>query len=307
MGRASHHDYRRKGLYHITLRKHPDMQPFGYLAGSLPDVYIRRTGAGQAVATNIAAIPTFSSHLRILQYMIMPDHIHLLIHVTDTLDRHLGNYMGMFKVKTGQTYREMYPWVKELSGRPVFEEDFYDCILYPSRPLDTVIKYIKDNPRRLAERRANPEYFRRVNNLIINGRQCQAYGNMQLLRNPFKEQVVVHRADTPGQRESNLERWLYTASNGGVLVSPFISAAEKAVRTEAEAAGGRMILLTSERFGELYKPAAHNFDLCLSGRLLIISAAPSLPAVPEPTISRSTCLALNALAEAIAGGHESDS
>lgn len=300
MGRALHHDYRRKGLYHITLRKHPDMQPFGFLAGSLPDVYIRRSGAGQAIATNIAAIPTFSPHLRILQYMIMPDHLHLLIHVTDTLDRHLGNYVGMFKVRTGQTYRGMYPWVAELAERPVFEEDFYDCILYPSRPLDTVIKYIKDNPRRLAERRAHPDYFNRVNELMICGRPCHAYGNMQLLRNPFKEQVVVHRADTLLERESNRERWLYTASNGGVLVSPFISAAEKAVRTEAEAAGGRLILLTSERFGELYKPAAHNFDLCTAGRLLIISAAPSLPAVLEPTISRATCLALNSLAKAIA-------
>ena len=53
---------------------------------------------------------------------------------------------------------------------------------------------------------------------------------MLLLDNPFKEQVVVHRADSPEVRESNRRRWLYTAANGGVLVSPFISPDERGIR-----------------------------------------------------------------------------
>ena len=90
--------------------------------------------------------------------------------------------------------------------------------------------YIRLNPYRLAVRRAYPEYFSRVNSLVVGGRELQAYGNMLLLDNPFKEQVVVHRADSPEVRESNRRRWLYTAANGGVLVSPFISPDERGIR-----------------------------------------------------------------------------
>ena len=82
----------------------------------------------------------------------------------------------------------------------------------------------------------------------------QAYGNFQLLESPFKEQVLIHRADTPDKRGFDRDRWLYTGTNGDVLVSPFISQPEKAVRAEAEDAGARFILITNRPFTERYKP-----------------------------------------------------
>ena len=87
--------------------------------------------------------------------------------------------------------------------------------------------------------------------------------------------------------------WLYTAANGGILVSPFISQTEKAIRAEAEEAGGRFILVTNEPMGERYKPTGREFSLCEAGRLLIVSA--NLPGV----LSRNNCLAMNALADVI--------
>lgn len=270
------------------------MPIFGALAGQLPEVGIQRSQLGKIIAKNIALFPNLSPRLQIMQYIIMPDHVHLLLRVTDTLEYHLGNYIGMFKVRTGKDY-EALTGVKA----PVFEEDFYDCILYPGRDLNSVFKYIKDNPRRLAERRTHPDFFRRVNNLIIDGKHCQAYGNMQLLNNPFKDQVVVHRAESTQQRQINRQHWLYTASNGGILVSPFISAEEKKIRDDAESQNGRFILITTEHFGERYKPSAHNFDLCTAGRLLIISAAPALGTTATSALSRGHCLTLNSLAAAL--------
>lgn len=77
---------------------------------------------------------------------------------------------------------------------------------------------------------------------------------------------------------------------------PFISAEEKAVRAEAEKAGARIILITYAAFPELFKPSAHDFELCSQGRLLIITLG-----LPKKTIlSRSLCLEMNALAEKIA-------
>lgn len=213
----------------------------------------------------------------------MPDHLHILLFVKAPTDEILGRIIARFKVAVNKT----------AGMTQVFAKGFNDQILSRDRSLDVLYRYLQDNPRRLAVRRAHPEYFRRVNTLQIGDKTYQAYGNIQLLDNPFKEQVAVHRADTPEQRKRNRERWLYTAANGGVPVSPFISAAEKAIRAEAEGHGARFSLITGEPMGERYKPTGHDFALCESGRLLIISA--NLPGA----LIRSTCLQLNSLAQSI--------
>lgn len=166
----------------------------------------------------------------------------------------------------------------------------------PPRSLDTIYRYIRENPRRLAVRREHPEFFRRVNALRIGDSTYNAYGNFQLLDCPFKEQVIIHRKDSPETRRLNREKWIYTGSNGGVLVSPFISASEKTIRDEAESVGARFIHIVGQPMEERYKPAGREFRLCEEGRFLIISAG-----LPGP-LTRPVCLAMNALANQITEG-----
>lgn len=191
----------------------------------------------------------------------MPDHLHLLISVESELDEILGRKLAIFKVMANK-----------IAGKEsIFMKGFNDQIIGPNRKLDDVYRYLRENPYRLAVRRAHPESFRRVLALEICGRLFSAYGNLQLLSNPFKEQVVVHRADDETTRMRNMERWIHCAANGGVLVSPFISKDEKAVREGAESVDGRIILLSDRDLGERGKPALHDFDQCLKNRLLILT------------------------------------
>lgn len=289
--RAVWHDYRSPCKYMITISKEEGAPWFGRVRNiaSPQDAYIELTDVGRVVAEEILATTTHHPEILILRQAVMPDHFHALIYVTARLRKELGDIVQALKGATTSRIRKAL-------GSPtlvVFKKGFNDRIIKKQEQLETVDKYIRDNPRRLAVRRAFPEYFRRVNELTVCGVRVQAYGNFQLLENPFKEQVVVHRADTPEERERNRERWLYTAANRGVLVSPFISPAEKGIRAEAEALGGRFILITAEPFGERYKPAAHNFALCEAGNLLIISA-------PAKDLTRQQCLAMNRLAGQIA-------
>lgn len=289
--RARWHDYTSRAIYHITLMKSPDTGPFGVIGGDcalrpgLPgSPYLRSTPLGRAVKRALRDLQLIHPALRLYQYALMPDHLHMIISVEAPLDDILGRKLAAFKVR-----------VNSYAGMDgVFARGFNDQILGPGRSLDTVYRYLRENPYRLAVRFANPGYFRRVNNLVIGDRQYQAYGNLHLLDNPFKEQVVVHRADDDARRLHNRERWLHTAANDGVLVSPFISQAEKAIRAEAEALGGNTILITGAPFAERYKPAARDFALCGQGRLLIISAG-----IPG-TLSRRECLAMNSLADTVA-------
>lgn len=108
-------------------------------------------------------------------------------------------------------------------------------------------------------------------------------------------QVQVHRADGEEAYAHKKERWLHTAANGGVLVSPFISKREKEVRTEAAELDGKFILVTNSPFKEREKPSGKDFELCSIGRMLIISPAEELD------FGRKACMTMNALAAAIVG------
>ena len=293
--RAPWHDYTQRCIYMITLNKNPLMENFGILQGDyrIPTgqkgaAFISSTALGKAIKSTLRRFNSTEPNVRVLQYALMPDHLHILLFVEYPTEDTLGKIIARFKIE-----------VNKASGiTGVFAKGFNDQILKSSRSLAVLYRYLRENARRLAVRRARPEFFRRVNALEIGGKTFQAYGNFQLLDCPFKEQVIVHRADSSETRQKNREQWLYTAANGGVLVSPFISPAEKEIRKEAEEAGGRFILIISEPMGERYKPAGREFELCEAGRLLIISA--NLPG----ELSRKTCLAMNELAEGFAGMEE---
>lgn len=293
--RAPWHDYTQRCIYMITLNKNPLMENFGILQGDyrIPTgqkgaAFISSTALGKAIKSTLRRFNSTEPNVRVLQYALMPDHLHILLFVEYPTEDTLGKIIARFKIE-----------VNKASGiTGVFAKGFNDQILKSSRSLAVLYRYLRENARRLAVRRARPEFFRRVNALEIGGKTFQAYGNFQLLDCPFKEQVIVHRADSSETRQKNREQWLYTAANGGVLVSPFISPAEKEIRKEAEEAGGRFILIISEPMGERYKPAGRDFELCDAGRLLIISA--NLPG----ELSRKTCLAMNELAVRFAGMEE---
>ena len=288
--RAPWHDYTQRCIYMITLNKNPLMENFGILQGDYRiqtgqkgAAFISSTALGKAIKNTLRRFNSTEPNVRVLQYALMPDHLHILLFVEYPTEDTLGKIIARFKIEVN----------KAAGTTGVFAKGFNDQILKSSRSLAVLYRYLQENARRLAVRRARPEFFRRVNALEIGGKTFQAYGNFQLLDCPFKEQVIVHRADSSETRLKNREQWLYTAANGGVLVSPFISPAEKEIRKEAEESGGRFILILSEPMEKRYKPAGRDFELCEAGRLVIVSA--NLPG----DLSRQTCITMNGLAQNI--------
>lgn len=289
--RAEWNNYFDRGIYMITISKNPQCPAFGDLEYTHPDsALVALSSSGLVIREQIDITPSFSPEIKIHDSVIMPDHVHILLEVLEPMERNLGDVIQAIKATSTSRIRKTLNNI----SLPIFEEGFHDRIILNQKRFHIVKKYLRDNPRRLAVRRAHPEFFRRINMLKIGDKIYQAYGNSQLLDNPFKEQVVVHRADTEDMRRRNREQWLYAAANGGVLVSPFISPAEKAIRAEAEEAGGSFILITNEPMGDRFKPTGTDFGLCETGRMLIISANIT------GDLSRQACLSMNSLAQAVA-------
>lgn len=91
MPRAYNHDYRDRSFYHITMTKAAGIPAFGHLSGSNID----RSPLGQIIAAHIWLISDLNPSLKLLQYVIMPDHVHFLVQVTGRMDKPLGSYIGM--------------------------------------------------------------------------------------------------------------------------------------------------------------------------------------------------------------------
>lgn len=308
------HDYRAPWKYHVTIIKAAGCPAFGRLTGDLElrtgnpaCVGVALSPLGSLIAQEIRAINRNIPQVEVYQYVVMPDHIHILLNVKERMEKPLGYVIGNLTGSVGRKWRE-------IAGDPalkIFEEGYNDRIIYSHRSLDAVFKYIRHNPYRLAVRQARPGFFRKTRSVEIGGRKVTAYGNLFLLRNPFKSQVIVHRADSPETREANREGWIHLAANGGVLVSPFISPAEKAVRAAAEAAGGNIILVVNEVMTDRFKPSGRDFSLCVEGRLLIVAQVQEKPADgnrakeakgsngSRDSLSRRDCLRMNSLAREI--------
>lgn len=301
--RAFGHNYYAPFIYHVILKKAPHCEAYGHITGDAriaPGEYgsakTKETQLGSIIAKALLHLQYEFNTLKLLQFCVMPDHVHILLQVLNKTDKHLDFYINYLKNDIAVRYS-----IK--SGNTITDEDIFlpgycDKLLYDNRSLDALYRYIRENPHRLAMRQQFPQFFRRIRKLKIQGEYYEAYGNLLLLRNPDKEAVKLSRKLSEDEKSQKSSEWISKVAEGTILVSPFISSAEKQVRVEAEKAGAKIILITHESFPELYKPSAHDFALCEQGRLLIIS----LGQPAKTAISRQLCLQMNDLAARIASG-----
>lgn len=299
--RSFHHDYHNPFIYHIILKKRKDCENFGSVTGNARIPYgnlgcaaIKESLLGRIIAKMALRVPYDYPIIKLHQFCVMPDHLHILLQVLFRSDKHLDFYIDHLKERIAK--RISTETGKLISADDIFEKGYCDKPLYDDRSLDGWYRYIRENPHRLAMRLQYPYFFQRVRNLIIDNYECQAYGNLFLLRNPDKAAVKVSRKFSEEEKAKNKALWIESASRGTVIVSPFISPAEKAIRAEVETLGANIILITHEAFPDRYKPSKHDFDLCSTGRLLIITLG--MPA--QTPLSRKTCLTMNSLAADIA-------
>jgi hypothetical protein len=163
--------------------------------------------------------------------------------------------------------------------RPLFEQGYHDRIIKRPGMLDTIKRYMADNPLRALMRRAMPALLQRRLHLRIAGRDYAAFGCLFLLKRAEKELVFYHRRDhltgSPTEQTSafaaDRDRQLAEARQGVVLVSPAISNPERIVINTAIDEALPVINLQKEPIGPYWKPERRRFEACARGTLLILS------------------------------------
>ncbi len=302
--RCKGHDYRSRCVYMITILKSPSFPVFSTIRQDpvakkiLPIVHLNP--CGKIIYGCLNAFCRQYPALRILQSVVMPDHIHFELFVTEKTEEALGSMIAAFKSQCTKQYRLEFPDSDQaLMKDPMFLAGFNDKIAFRAGAKDAFYNYIADNPRRYLVRKVCPEYFYHKVMIEIQGRRCGLYGNIFLLDNPVKSFVKISRDKRRmPDLDIRIREWEETIRCDGVLVSPFINPAEKKIRDQAIENGNGLIVIVDYRFSERTKPYRSLFDLCAEGRMLIISTEEF--ASPQKEMKYAQAQKLNGIACAIA-------
>ena len=144
--RIAEYDYSLNGAYFITIctkdRKHifsdivGDGSPVPKPCGIIAEEWIHR-------------IPTKYPDVTVDKYVVMPDHIHLLLRIGTALGTGnpsptLGNIIGWYKY---QVTREINTQFGQ-QGERVLQRSYYDHVIRNQRDYDEIWQYIENNPRK---------------------------------------------------------------------------------------------------------------------------------------------------------------
>lgn len=285
------HDYHSAANYLVTIGKQASAPAFSRVCGG-KDFPAPRPGVayyplGRSIANQLKALPAKFPDFSLEQYIIMPDHVHLVIDVHKRTDWHLGDLVANLKVAVNA----------ETGLNDIFTDNYHDRILRKQDSLKVMINYVKSNPERFIIKKDHPEYFTNPQLLILWDKPYVCYGNFLLLRNPNRSCVKISRSYTAEQLNALTREWDETTRCNGVLISPFISKAEKAIFSREDEAGANFILITRDELRPRFKPQGKLFRLCAEGRLLIVST--NKEALGEK-ISRAEAVEMNELAARLA-------
>ena len=187
---------------------------------------------------------------------------------------------------------------------PLFSAGYNDRPLTAPGQLQGWISYLRDNPRRLWLKHHYPDRLRKVYNFTIGDSQTRytAVGNTFLLKYPERQQVRCHRNLTEEQIHNEVNHYLHIARRGVVLVSPFISPAEKAVYEACYKEQLPMVRLVKRALdGKFVYPQGRDFDACAQGFLVVLAPfATGSENAADLRISRTQCLTLNDCAAELA-------
>ena len=295
--RCFNHDYRDPFFYMITITTHQRRPWFGVCENNACTL----SADGLLVQDLWYRIPHDTPQIELSTLCLMPDHLHDIVHVTERMEKPVGVPLRAFKSQCTSALRKRHGD----AALTLWNPGYNDRVVWRRGSLRAYRHYILDNPRRYCLKKAHPDLFRTVTGLqhaaLPPDQRWDGYGNLFLLDRPEKLAIRVSRKASADEVAALREQTLTEAAQGTVIVSPFISPGEREIATAILAASAEdVILLKPDGFPPLFKPNGRYFDLCVQGRLLILSRSVATVYGGATPLTRETCLALNAASAHIA-------
>ena len=305
------HDFKRPGWYLVTL--HCAVRGRNVLAEVKTGGGFARTRLGEIAEREGRKVFAASGGALVAHaFQLMPDHVHVLLHVARPLPRPLGSFVGAWKAAATTAVRSEAGFTKD---RPLWRPGFDWEIKTTPEAVAGSRLYVEGNPAAAREKRAAKARWgapRTVAHPRLPGfwpddpesdpLVWTAFGNEALLGGDRLVPVRVSQREPEARLLRMEERARALAREGAVLVSPAVSPGEKRALDAALGAGGSAIHLESRPVNLYYKPAGLRLAALSEGRLLVLT--PMQETSRRPKRTRVLCEALNACAKAIAASPE---
>ena len=150
--RLENYDYSSCGAYFITIctkdRKNMfwEKQQFDFVGEDniLPSDRINLSLYGKIADKAITAMPEHYPNIDVLQYVIMPNHIHLLLFIADDGGRIISSptNKGSIITAVGQMKRQ----ISKKIGATIWQRSFHDHIIRDKSDYEKISKYMYENP-----------------------------------------------------------------------------------------------------------------------------------------------------------------
>ena len=140
--RLAEYDYSQSGAYFITICTQDRKPVLSDIVGdgvSVPKL------PGRIAEEMICQIPIKYPGVYIDKYIIMPDHIHLLLRMTGTGNPSptLGNVVGWYKYQTTKAINQ----AGRIQAVRIFQRSYYDHVIRNQKDYNETWEYIENNPK----------------------------------------------------------------------------------------------------------------------------------------------------------------
>ena len=295
-------DYRTPFFYMVTIKRSKEVD------GCLPPFSrLSETGLVETEITRAfrACITSFHQTWHCIEeiryFVIMPDHLHLMVKMRQTANRvSLAVVVRMLIRTLERIYQAAVPCLADGNQTPsasfIFQFDWHDWIVKKEGQLPAFIRYIRENPARAWQRRQHRVYFNTMREVDFLGRKWYAYGNIELLKRPVIVPFQCSRRwveEGPEWRQALAQA--VRLGPGCAGISTFMSPCEKVCGNHIFQSGGALIQLCPEGFGDYWHPTRNKEKLCASGRMLFLSLYPPATAKPDKATLYQRCHEMGAI------------
>ena len=144
--RLEHYDYSSCGVYFLTIctskRENYFWDNVGATIGRPQDIILSERG--KIVEESIQCISVIYPSLALESYVIMPDHIHLLLRI-----RSDENGRPMVAPTMSRIVQQMKGYITKRIGSSIFQKLFFDHVIRNQQDYEEHLKYIYENPLRI--------------------------------------------------------------------------------------------------------------------------------------------------------------
>ena len=119
---------------------------------------VRLTDTGEILEHSINDIKNHYQDVNVLKYCIMPDHVHLLIHIDHEFNANGGRMISAPTLST--IIGSMKRYVSRQNEYPIWQKSFYDHIIRGEKEFREIWRYIENNPVNWANNIFNQNLWR---------------------------------------------------------------------------------------------------------------------------------------------------